>query len=139
MSLRSARFVLAILGAFLVAALLSHQASARGRAKDVTITKDDQTATLDCDGAVTVRGNDNKLTITGECKKLAVSGNDNVITIKAVKEIEISGDDNNITVDLVDKIIVPGSDNNITWKTGARGNAPQISSKGNGNKIKHVG
>lgn len=139
MSLRSARFVFAILGVLILAALWSHQANAWGRFKDVTITKDDQTATLDCDGSVvTVRGKDNKLTINGECKKVAVSGDDNTITIKATKDLEISGNDNNITVDAVDKIVVPGDDNNIIWKTGARGTAPLISSKGNGNKIKHA-
>lgn len=139
MNLRTARFVFAILGLFLVAALLTDQATARVRAKDVTITKDDQTATLDCDGTVTIRGNANKLTIKGECKKVVVSGDDNNISISLVSELEVSGDDNNVSVDIIEKVVVSGDDNNISWKSGPKGNAPKISSKGNDNKIKHVG
>jgi Protein of unknown function (DUF3060) len=140
MDLRTARFVFGILGVFLVAALLNNPASARVKAKDVTITKDNQTATLDCDGStVTVRGHDNKLTIKGECKKVAVSGDDNNLSISIVKDLEVSGDDNNISVDSIEKIIIGGDDNNVLWKTGPKGNAPLISSKGNDNKIRHVG
>jgi hypothetical protein len=131
--------VLAIFGGFLVAALLTNPAAARVTAKDITITKDDQTATLDCDGTVTVRGNDNKLTIKGECKKVAVAGDDNKISGAVVNELEISGDDNNISVDTVEKITISGDDNNVVWKNGYKGNAPKISSKGKDNKIKHAG
>lgn len=138
MNLRSARLFFAVFGVFLVAALLSIQAGARAMMKDVTISKDDQMATLDCDGGVTISGHDNKLTINGECTKVVISGNDNTVGLSRATELVISGDDNNVTVGIVEKIITSGDDNNISWKSGPKGNAPQISSKGNDNKIKHV-
>ena len=104
--------------------------------KDVTISKDHHTTSIDCGGgSVSVKGDDNKITLTGQCGKVSVSGEDNLIQITSAKEIEISGHDNNINVDTVAKIIAKGKDNNITWKNGVGGKTPEVTSKGDDNKI----
>ena len=115
---------------------ISHPLIARAQGRDVTITRDDQTETIECKGTdVTVRGSDNKLEIKGECGKLTISGDDNVISAATVKEVTVTGDDNKITVGTVGKITTTGDDNVISWKTGIGGKGPAISSKGDDNKI----
>jgi hypothetical protein len=91
--------------------------------KDVTISKDDQTADVDCgDGDnVTIRSNDNKITIKGDCRKLTVSGDDNIVNAAMAREVQISGDDNKMAVNTVGKLTLTGDDNIVSWKT-----APQL-------------
>lgn len=140
MNLRSARFVVSTFCVLLIAANLSSRASGSSQGKDVTITKDDEIASIDCNGStVTVGGDDNKLTLKGECSKLIVSGDDNVINAAAVKEIEVSGSDNVLTVETVAKISTTGDDNTIAWKSGVAGKAPEISLKGQDNKVAQAG
>jgi hypothetical protein len=111
------------------AGYLSHKGSALGQGKDVTISEDDQTTTLDCNGSdIAVSGDDNKITLKGECRKLTVSGDDNTINAMMVTELTVSGDDNNIKVETVARISASGDDNNITWKAGVGGKPPDISS-----------
>jgi len=102
------------------AGYLSHKGSALGQGKDVTISEDDQTTTLDCNGSdIAVSGDDNKITLKGECRKLTVSGDDNTINAVMVTELTVSGDDNN-----------------ITWKAGVGGKPPDISNGGDHNNVK---
>jgi hypothetical protein len=104
--------------------------------KDVTISKDHHTTSIDCGGgSVSIKGDDNKITLTGQCSKVSVSGEDNLIQVASAKEVEITGHDNNINVDTVARITAKGKDNNIMWKNGVGGKTPEVSSKGDDNKI----
>ena len=132
---RSASLLVAVMCAVLFVGSLVRQADAWVQ-KDITLTNDDETAAIDCNGStVSVGGDDNHLTIKGDCSKLKVSGDDNVIDAGSVKEIDVSGSDNTISVDTVAKISASGDDNTIRWTRGAAGKAPQISLKGKDNKI----
>jgi hypothetical protein len=140
MNLRSARLIFAGLCTLVLAITLFQQARASARVKDFSVTKDDQTATFDCMGdTVTIRGNDNNITVKGDCSKLTVSGDDNNVNAASVREVQVSGDDNNIVVETVAKISAVGDDNNITWGRGVGGKPPEISSKGQDNKIRQTG
>jgi len=137
MNLQSARLFLIVSCAGVFFAAVLHQADARALAKDVTISKKDQTLTLDCNGStVTIKSEDNNITLTGQCSKLSVSGEHNKIQATWIREIEISGHGNTIDVVNVAKISAKGKDNDITWKSGIDGKSPDISSNGNDNKIK---
>ena len=85
MKLRALRLIVTTLCMFIVVATLSNQARAGGKGMDVTVTKDEQMATINCDGnAVTVRSKDNILILTGDCVKLTVAGDVNSIRAMAV-------------------------------------------------------
>ena len=140
MNPRSAKLIVVTLCVFMFAGYLSHQGSALGQGKDVTISNDDQTTTIDCNGSeIAVSGDDNKITLKGECRKLTVSGDDNTISAMMVNELTVSGDDNNIRLETVARISTSGDDNNITWKAGVGGNPPDISNGGDDNKVKQAG
>ena len=137
MNPRSAKLIVVTICVFMFAGNLSHEGSALGQGKDVTISNDDQTTTIDCTGSnVTVSGDDNNVTLKGECRNLTVSGDDNNINAMTVTEVAVSGDDNNIRVETVARISTSGDDNNITWKAGVGGKPPDISSGGDDNKVK---
>jgi hypothetical protein len=139
MNRRSASLFVGMICVLLFVGGLVHQAAAWVQ-KDVTVTKNDEKATIDCNGGtVSVRGDDNILTIKGECNKVAVSGDDNVISATTIKDLDVSGSDNTITVDTVSKISASGDDNTIKWAKGAAGKAPDISLKGKDNKISQTG
>jgi hypothetical protein len=128
--------LLAGLLVLLLGAHLSHPLAATPQGKDVKITKNDQTENIECKGNdVTVKGSDNRLVLKGQCDKLTVSGDDNVITAATVKEVTVSGDDNKITVESVAKITTTGDDNVISWTSGSGGKGPAVSSKGEDNQI----
>ena len=136
------RFARLIVGTLCLCTLAGYvfQPDAAGRQKDVTIGADDQTTTVDCNGnGVTVRGRDNTLTIRGNCNKLTVDGDDNTIRAAAVKEVAVNGQDNTIVLETVAKITATGNDNSITWRNGPSGKAPEISNKGNDNRIAKAG
>src|SRR5262245_8748806 len=137
MNHRFARFSLAMISIIALAGFLVHRANARGLPKDITVDKSDQTTTIACNrDSIHDKSDHKQMTLPGECTKLDVSGDDNVINAATVIELEVSGDDNNITLDAAAKIKADGDDNNITWKKGVGGKAPDISSKGDDNKIK---
>ena len=138
------RIVRLIVGAFCVlvfAGLLSQQAGAGSQAKDVTISKDDETTTIDCTGsAINILGDDkNNITVKGACSKLTVGGDDNNIRAETVNEILISGDDNTVSVETVARISVGGDDNKITWKKGVGDKRPEVSNTGDDNNIGQSG
>jgi len=141
MNFRSTRWILATLFVLLLAAgQLPRYGTAGVLVKDVTISANDQTTTIDCSASsVVVHGEDNNLTLRGECKKLKVTGNDNRINAITVNEVEVSGDDNVINVETVTTITTTGDDNNISWKSGAGGEPPKISTKGDDNHIRQRG
>lgn len=137
MNPRSAKLIVVTTCVFMFAGYLSYQGSALGQGKDVIISNDEQTTTIDCTGSnVTVSGDDNKITLKGECRNLTVSGDDNTINAMALTAVTVSGDDNNIKVETVARISTSGDDNNITWKAGVGGKPPDISKGGDDNNVK---
>jgi hypothetical protein len=79
-----------------------------------------QKRSIACGSGETVQivGQRNTLTVTGDCRKVDVSGANNIISIEAVGSIEVTG-----------------TDNDITWQRAIGGNAPRVSTTGAGNKI----
>ena len=139
MNRRSAILFIAMICVLLFVGSLVHQAGAWVQ-KDIAFARNDEKAAIDCSGStVSVRGDDNTLTLKGECNKLDVSGDDNVIIATTIKDLDVSGSDNTITVDTVSKISASGDDNTIKWTRGAAGKAPDISLKGKDNKISQAG
>jgi hypothetical protein len=89
-------------------------------AKEIVIIQNELTKTIHCQGDdVTVKGNKNELTIKGECSRLYVMGNKNIINVEAVAKIE-----------------TPGNKNTVIWENGIDGKKPSISNLGTKNKIK---
>lgn len=89
-------------------------------AKKIVIDKNELTKTIRCDGDdVIVRGNQNELTIKGECSSLYVPGNKNIVYVEAVAKID-----------------TPGNKNTVTWEKGIDGKKPSISNLGTDNTIK---
>ena len=110
-------------------------------AADVMNYDDDQTLTVDCakDKSVMLSGNDNKVTLTGTCTEVNISGNKNTIT-GSVKSVKLSGNENTFTLDAVDSVLVSGNKNSITYKatvTKTKKKAGYLNS-GNGNKFAKV-
>ena len=89
-------------------------------AKKIVIDKNEQTKTIHCEGdVVIVKGNQNELTIKGECSSLYVPGNKNIVYVEAVAKIDTLG-----------------NRNTVTWEKGIGGKKPSISNLGTDNKIK---
>ena len=68
---------------------------------------------------MTVDGDHNTLTLTGQCGTQRVNGNNNVVTVEAVAQIATWG-----------------NRNGVVWTQGVGGKPPKISNPGTGNKIK---
>lgn len=137
MKLRSA-WLIVLAGALLWSGDMSYRASAQqAPGRDVTVDKDGQMTIIDCNAtAVLVTGDDNKITMKGQCYKLTVTGDDNQITGATVNEVTVSGDDNTVSVDAVAKITTSGDDNKVHWKAGIAGKRPEISNTGDDNDLK---
>lgn len=69
----------------------------------------------------TVTGNNNKVTLTGECAKVTVTGNNN-----------------KVHVDNVGVLVMTGNANNATYLGGLSGKAPKITRTGNGNVVEKI-
>jgi hypothetical protein len=68
---------------------------------ELAITKNGQKVKHSCKAdaplIVSIIGNNNQVTVDGECKKLVVTGNSNKVTIEAVGEISALGDNLDIS------------------------------------------
>jgi hypothetical protein len=87
----------------------------------IVITGSSRKETIACNGntRVSISGSENELTFTGECKKVAVTGSMNKVSL-----------------DTVDKISVTGSSNTVTWKQASSGNKkPKVAVLGQDNKV----
>jgi hypothetical protein len=94
----------------------------RAGASWLSIHDSEQTGTLDCKGRhVSVSGEDNKLTLTGTCLS-----------------VEVSGDRNELVVDVLGEASLAGDENRIQWKRAASGNAPEVTDSGDGNSVKRA-
>jgi hypothetical protein len=96
-----------------------------------------KTVTHDCakDPEVSVGGNSNTLTLTGECTKVTVQGNSNTLTIASTKQLIVNGNKNTVAVEATDAIRVPGSENKISWKKPIAEKKPAVKAPGSKNKI----
>jgi hypothetical protein len=91
----------------------------RARKTAVLISDDGRTETIECAGNdVTIDGNLNKITLTGECRSVDVNGNGNAVQVAAAAAISSLGDGNT-----------------VTWYRGVAGKDPRVSNLGNGNSV----
>jgi hypothetical protein len=98
----------------------SRAAATNRKPADVTIDENQIKRAIDCKGGgVTINGDKNQLTLTGQCSTLKVNGNENIVSVEAVAEISTWG-----------------NRNNVTWRRGAGGKPPKISNPGTANNIK---
>lgn len=80
---------------------------------------DNASRALKCNGdAVTVSGDSNRLTLTGNCTQVVVNGNKNVVSVVAVGQI-----------------VVNGKQNTVTWSKSLKGAKPMLRVTGTANKI----
>jgi Protein of unknown function (DUF3060) len=108
-----------------------------GTATADTYLDNNKTATQDCskDPEANVAGNNNTITLTGACKRIMVTGNNNTLNVASVAQLYVPGNHDVITVEAVDAINVPGNHNTVTWTKGISANKPKVSSPGTRNKI----
>ena len=65
-----------------------------------TVRSNNQTTTFNCSGAndvVTVRGNNNRITLTGTCENLVIYGNNNVVGAATLGQVWLKGNNNSVT------------------------------------------
>ncbi len=67
---------------------------------------------------VDVSGSDNDVTLTGDCKRVSVSGSGNKVNVEAVGAIDVMG-----------------ANNAVTWKKAVGGKKPKVSRSGANNKV----
>src|SRR5262245_60763684 len=81
----------------------------------------DKTITFDCgkDPEVTISTNKAKITLTGTCKGVTLTGGDNTVSIDAVDELVWTGGPNTFTINTVREIVANGNGN--TLKIGTLG------------------
>ncbi len=106
-------------------------------AADDEVSYDEVTVTHDCDKDKKSVDLNNKVTITlvGKCTNLIVAGAHNKV-IGPTRRLAVSGNSNVIDVENAETIIVVGNDNTVTWKGGFEGaKKPKVSDSGKRNKI----
>ena len=106
---------------------------------DVTLSDaDNQQITHECTGddTISVSSNKNRLILSGTCKLVIVSGNENVFTIAAAANIGIDGNANRVIVDRADRIYVPGNGNSVHYRRALTKKSPTVANPGNGNRIR---
>ncbi|MCA9521883.1 MAG: DUF3060 domain-containing protein [Myxococcales bacterium] len=76
-----------------------------------------------CNGSttITILGNHNVLTLTGDCALVQVDGNHNVVKIEGVKRLNVRG-----------------NHNMVNWKRGVGGQKALVSNLGTANKVTHT-
>jgi Protein of unknown function (DUF3060) len=115
---------------------------------DVTMPANDAAAptaaaagtALDCTDSPTqsIVENDGTYTVSGACEQIAVTGNNNKLTVASAVVIAIAGNANTVAAAAVDKISVSGNKNTVSWKKGVAGAKAKVSNVGTGNKIKQT-
>jgi len=86
-----------------------------------TVVGSGQTAALDCDGgAARVAGSNNKVTLTGACRRLTILGSRNTVTI---------------TFGAGGSVWLVGATNEVTWTT-PDGKQPKVHQIGSSNTLK---
>ena len=95
-------------------------ATASGDDAELVIGDNDKVLSHECTGDTVVKvvGNENKITLTGDCAKVDVTGNKNAIDIDATVAISVMG-----------------NKNAVTWARMIDGKKPKISNLGSKNSI----
>ncbi|NTX01070.1 DUF3060 domain-containing protein [Myxococcus sp. CA051A] len=91
------------------------------RSGSLELVDSERTVTHDCadGGKVEIVGSDNKVTLTGTCELVEVTGSDNQVVVHTAHRIETTG-----------------SGNKVSWKQGAeKGKKPRVSNTGTNNRI----
>jgi hypothetical protein len=93
--------------------------------------------TWDCakDAVVNIKTAKGTYGFLGECKRIAIAGGKNAVSIATVGKLVVSGSDNVIDIEQVDAIVVTGARNKVTWKSASTGDKPKITA---GSKTNHV-
>ena len=68
---------------------------------NTTIRDNDRHVTIDCtapDDTITVRGNNNTLTLNGTCENVVIYGNNTVVRVAALGQLWTKGNNNRVTV-----------------------------------------
>jgi hypothetical protein len=91
--------------------------------EDLILLENQRTVSRTCDGhtQIQVLGNQNKVTLTGECEHIEIAGNQNIVTIEGAGSIS-----------------VPGNDNIVSWERGIDGKPPAVSNPGSRNHLARV-
>jgi Protein of unknown function (DUF3060) len=102
------------------------------------LSGDGSTQTMKCkNDALTVNGNQNLVTITGNCKSVTVNGDTNKVSFKGkVGELIVNGEHNTVIGATLGKVSTNGSSNVVTWSKSLSGSQPSTTIKGTGNTVK---
>jgi Protein of unknown function (DUF3060) len=105
-------------------------------AAEVTIMDNHRSTTINCahQREVNVIGNHNKVTLTGTCSALTVTGNHNTV-FGSTTEAGVAGTHNTIELEAVDEIAVTGTHNTISYKQPIARKRTAVSNTGTNNKI----
>jgi len=83
-----------------------------------------------------VIASDQKQTYQGEGRHFEITGNNDELTISGeCSKVEVLGHDNKISLDAVGVIQLVGHDNLITYRRGLNGGKPKIETLGENNKV----
>ncbi|HEU0033397.1 MAG TPA: DUF3060 domain-containing protein [Kofleriaceae bacterium] len=116
--------------------LLALAAIAATAHADATVIENSKTLTIDCakDKEVNLIGNHLKVTLTGTCTKVMVTGNHEQVR-GAATLFYVAGNNNTVTADATDEIYLAGNKNTVTWKKGLTKASPKISNPGKDNAV----
>ncbi|HLL24559.1 MAG TPA: DUF3060 domain-containing protein [Kofleriaceae bacterium] len=103
---------------------------------DVTVMDNDQTLTVDCakDKNVNLVGNHIKVTLTGTCTSVKVTGN-HATVIGSTTNAFVSGSHTTLTLEAVDTISVSGNKNTVTYKKPIAKKKTAVSNMGKDNSV----
>jgi hypothetical protein len=101
------------------------------------VFKKAENETWDCANDPVVRISQDKGTFgfIGDCKRITVSGGNNVLSIVSVGKLVVGGKTNMVEAEKVDSISVSGSSNQVRWKEALNGDKPKITKGGRGNRV----
>jgi hypothetical protein len=100
-----------------------------------TIGDDKVTGPHDCarDGELTINANHDTIDLTGTCARVVINGN--FATVRgSAQRIAVNGNDNVITADTLGELSLQGNRNTVTWKAGVKGD-PKIANLGTNNSV----
>jgi len=95
-----------------------------------------QNAGADPSGMVEVITSDQKVNYQGQGRHFEITGNNDEVTIAGdCSKVEVLGHNNKITLDAVGIITLVGNNNLVTYRQGLNGANPQIETVGENNKV----
>jgi hypothetical protein len=93
-------------------------------------------STIDCakNPSFVTSDNDGSYTLTGKCKQILISGNNNKLKVENASMVALTGNENVIDGGTLATVDTSGNNNKVTY----RGAKPKLTNSGNGNKISAV-